>query len=356
MNECTADELPRLMNCNGSRLMPASFPLVDADITLRDEGTAAHWLAAQWFVEGPMPAGSKAPNGVIITDDMIDHIGEYIAALDCGEVEAVTSFGMPGEWRINGRCDHWKVNSENTLIVDDLKYGWRLVSPEMNWTLIAHACGLISNHQLPVSDVLLRIHQPRPYHPEGKVREWRITTLELSTYWQRIADTMANPSDMLNTGIEWCATCPALATCPAARAARMNIVDASALAFSDDVPNEALAYDLDTMRNAQAMIDAQVSALEELTKHRLRNGAVIDNYALTTQYGHTRWKTGITPEALTMVTGIDCVKPSAITPAEAKRRGLSETVYNSLTERPMTGTKLTRVTADQRAQQLLGKK
>lgn len=358
MYEITADELPRLIECNGSRLMSPSYPAIgDDDPSARNEGTAAHWVAAQWFAGDRPAAGSKAPNGVIITNDMLDHVSEYISALDCGEVEAVTSFGND-QWRVNGRCDHWVYREDTqTLTVDDLKYGWRLVSPENNWTLIAHAIGLMITREIAVRHVVLRIHQPRPFHPDGSVREWSIDTVTLSALYERIKQTMGAPTDTLTTGVAWCASCPALATCPAARAARMNIIDASSLAFNDDMPNDALAYDLDTMRNALAMLEAQTTALEELAKHRLRNGAVIPDYALSETYGHTKWKSTATPETLKILTGIDCVgKPTTITPAEAKRRGMDETVLKSFTERPMIGTKLVRVSADKRAQRLLGKK
>ena len=345
--------------------MPAAFPAVDIDPTDRNEGNAAHWIAQQIFngtveqTTGVAPntsiVGAKAFNGVVITAEMLDHVGEYLAALDCGEMETVTSFGTDS-WRVNARCDHWKFRADlSTLTVDDFKYGWGLVEPEGNWTLIAHAIGLCIFNQIQPATIILRIHQPRPHHPDGKMREWRLTYAELMGYYERIAATMANPSDELRTGIEWCRKCHALATCPAARAARMNAVDATAMTFTDELPDDALAYELDLIRTAKATLDAQLDALEELTAHRLRNGKVIDNYALEAQFANTRWKTGLTPEALTLASGIDCMKPGTITPAEAKRRGMPEHVVKSLTERPQTGVKLVRVSAAKRAERLLRK-
>lgn len=364
MNTIDATNLHRLMNCNGSRIMPAAFPSVDIDPDARDEGNAAHWAAQQWF-NGRDPntlINAKAYNGVIITAEMLDHVGSYLSEISPGKMEAVTSFGTD-TWRVNGRCDHYTVlNHPNDpheepfeLIVDDFKYGWSLVEAEGNWTLIAHAVGLCIMHQIAPPNIRLRIHQPRPYHPDGKVREWRITYEQLMEFYARIAATMANPSDELRTGLEWCRKCHALATCPAARAARMNIVDMTAMAFSDQLPDDALAYELSIVETAKAMLDAQLDALKELTAHRLKAGAVIDNYAVEPQYANTRWKPGLTPEALTLASGIDCSKPGTITPAEAKRRGMPETVIKLLTERPMTGTKLVRVSADKRAQRLLKK-
>jgi hypothetical protein len=91
-----ATGLPRLMECNGSRLMPPSFPTVD-DPTARDEGTAAHYMAQQIFsgaftIEELMDR--KAPNGFYMTHEM----GEYVDKLSCGArlvrfMEIDTSWG-----------------------------------------------------------------------------------------------------------------------------------------------------------------------------------------------------------------------------------------------------------------------
>lgn len=354
-----ATNLPRLMNCNGSRNMPPSFPTIDIDPTARDEGNAAHWLAQQWFnqsIDPDLAVGQKAYNSVVITSEMIEHVSEYLKAINTGRMEVETSFGTDN-WRVNARADHihWQPEFVPTLTVDDFKYGWRLVEPFENWTLIAHAIGYCIFHQLVPDIIVLRIHQPRPHHPDGKLREWRLTYAELMQYYARINDTLTNPSDTLTTGLSWCAKCHALATCPAARSASMNAIDAASITFNDELPNDVIAYELDTLNTAESMITARRKALEELAAYRIRNGKVIDGYGVENQYANTRWKTGITPQALSMASKIDCIKPGIITPAEFKRRGGSTSVYDALTERPLTGTKLVRASADKRARRLLGK-
>lgn len=366
MNTIDATNLHRFMNCNGSRIMPAAFPSIDSDPTARDEGNAAHWAAQQWF-NGRDPAtleNAKAYNGVIITGEMLDHVGSYLSEIEPGAMEVVTSFGND-YFRVNGRADHISVRGWTeadpyatgplTLTIDDFKYGRSLVEAENNWTLIAHAIGHCIACQIAPEIITLRIHQPRPYHPDGKLRAWTITYEQLMQFHAQIEHAMTYPLNELRTGLEWCRKCRALATCPAARSARMNIIDATTTTFTDRLPDNALGYELGIAETAQAMLNAQVDALKELISHRLKGGAVIDNYAVEPQYANTRWLPGITPEALTLATGIDCTKPGTITPAEAKRRGMSEAVIKSLTDRPMTGTKLVRVSADKRAQRLLRK-
>lgn len=372
-----ADNLPRVMNCNGSRLMAPSFPAIENDPTARNEGTAAHYMAQEAFKGVPLASliGTPAVNGFYMTSEMADHVGEYLSALDCGEMEIDTSFGTD-HWRIAGRADHISyrddavelVNGGNgnvleyslsILNVDDFKYGHSLVEPQDNWTLIWHAIGYCVTRRVTPDVINLTIHQPRPYHRDGKRRTWSIDYATLLTLYERINATLSNPSDALITGFgqsyNWCRRCHALATCPAAQSARLNAIDATALAFNDQIPDNALSYELDLVRTAKATLEQQLSALEELAAHRLRSGAVIDNYALESQWANTRWKPGITGDLLTVTTGVDCVKPGTVTPAEFKRRGGSQSVYDALTERPQTGIRLVRATADQRARRVLAK-
>jgi hypothetical protein len=337
--------------------MPAAFPVV-SDPTARDEGNAAHWAAQEWF-NGRDPASlvnTKAYNGVIITAEMIEHVGEYLSALYIGEIEAETSFGGDA-YRVNGRCDHRSYDrTSDTLYIDDFKYGWSIVDPEENWTLIAHAIGTCIFKNMVPGSISFRIHQPRPHHPDGKLREWRITYEQLMNYHRRIVNTLTHLSDELRTGLSWCGKCRALAHCPAASAAGMNAIDATTRTFTDQLTDAALSHELDVLRTASGVVSARLTALEEMAQHRLKNGAVIDNYAVETQYAHTRFKSGYNGPMLTALTGIDCVKKGTITPAEFKRRGGSQAVFDAITERPMTGVKLVRASADKRAKRLLGGK
>lgn len=352
-----ADNLPRFMVCNGSRLMEAAYPREEQDNTIRDEGNAAHHMANAVFKNEftlEELIDRKAPNGSYMSAEMSDHVAEYLSALDCGDTEVDTSFGIPGAWQINGRCDHYSF-SGGVVTIDDLKYGYTIVEPEMNWTLIAHALGICSKLNVEPHEIVLRIHQPRAYHPDGPLREWRISYARLMELYATLTAALVNPSDMLVTSREHCRRCYALATCPAARAADMNAIDATAIAMPDDMSGEALSHYLDTIATAEAQLTNRLTALKELATYRLKQGAVIPNYATETRYAHTRWKTGLTAEFLSMASGTDLAKPGLVTPAEAKRRGMSETVIASLTERPQTGVKLVRVTAAERAKRLLKK-
>lgn len=353
MTTVTATELPRVMVCMGSRLMPAAIP-GGGDQTARDEGNAAHWLAEQMFNGQPATAGLTAFNGHVITDDMVEHVTNYVTALDCGELEVDTSYAGD-RWEVRGRADHLVYSdATDTLTIDDFKYGWRIVEPTRNWTLLSHAIGWVIRHQVRPNRIVLRIHQPRPYHNDGPLREWSCSFDELMGYYAQIEHRLSNPVDELVTSVEHCAKCHALALCPAARNASMNAIDAATTVFDDTLDKSALTHQLATLRHAGAMIENRRAALEELVKHRIKSGEVFEGWALNQRYGQRRWKPGVSGRMLSVLSGVDLVKDGIVTPAEAQRRGVSEAVINKLVDRPLIEPKLEQIDADARARAAFG--
>lgn len=350
------------MQCFGSSQMPVIVPSVDDDQTVRDEGNAAHYMAQMVFTGQAtleQLTGHRAYNGTVMDADMARHVKHYLESLDCGEMEVVTSFGND-RWQVNARADHisWRCHPNDqyenpiTLTVDDFKYGRRLVEPDMNWTLIAHAVGYCQTKNIMPDEIVLRIHQPRRYHPDGPLREWRISYRELCDLYLQIDQRLSVGDTTLRTGPA-CAKCQANATCPAFREASMNAIDAASVLFSDDMPAEALSAELDLLEHASSVINDRLKALKELTLHRLRQGDVIPMYAADTQYAHRKFK--FDAQALKVWTGIDATEPKLITPAEYERRGVPEGLLKLLTERPVTGIKLIRVDPSKRAERLLKK-
>jgi len=360
----TADELPRFMNCNGSRLLPATLPVAVTDTTARDEGIAAHYMAVAVFRNEfniDELVDRKAPNGVYMTVEMSEHVQAYLDAIvhldrggiDHANVEVETSFGTD-QFRVNARADHIAECMTGTVLyIDDFKIGWGIVEPEQNWTLIAHAIGYCQSRQITPARIVLTIHQPRPYHPDGKSRSWEISYPELLALYQQIAATLTNPSDQVVTGPQ-CRKCHALATCPAARKASMNAIDASEVAFSDEIVNDVLSFELNTLRTAQTALENRLDALEELAKYRLKSGQVLDGYAVENQLSNTDWKPGITVDLMQALTGKNLAKPKLITPKQAIKAGVPEDVIKPLTERRTTGVKLVRIDANKKAQRIFG--
>ncbi len=358
MLRITADELPRFMACNGSRLMGGTLPPI-TDTTSRDEGIAAHYMAMQIISKKSTIeelADRKAPNGVYMTSDMAEFVSSFVQAIDRPYInplmiEHETSFSDNKHWNIAGRVDAAGLTF-SSLHIDDLKYGWRIVEPEMNWTLISHAVGILTNNAWMKPDfITFTIHQPRPYHPDGPTRSWAVTYDRLMELSGQLGTTLSNPTDELRTSSH-CAKCPALPSCPAARKAEMNAIDASETIYEDTISNELLSFNLDTLNRAEAMLKARKEAFEELASHRIKAGQVVDNYSVNTGLGNTKWNDGVDAGMLTALTGKELSKPKLVTPAEAKRLGVPDVIIKSLTHRPTTPPKLVRGNADKIAQRM----
>lgn len=364
MLQITADELPRLMACNGSRLMENARLSITVDDSDRQEGIAAHWLIEQVFSQQRTLdelIDRQAPNGVFITAEMVENVTPYLEHIaGKGAIEHVTSFigGGNNPWAVNGRADHVS-DGGGIVTVTDFKYGWSIVEPENNWTLIAHAIGycldLVQNCSLnlerDVKTVEFIIHQPRPYHPLGRVRSHSITVQQLVEYHKQLDATLSNPTDTLNTG-QHCKRCPAMVSCPAFSKAQMNAIDASERAFNDDVDNNSLAFLLDNIKRAQDVLKQAYEAYSDLTTHRLREGQSIPNYSVQTELTNRQWKDFVTPDVVLMMTGKDITKKGLPTPAQAKKAGVPEEVVESLCERRSKGFKLVRIDTDKLAKKL----
>ncbi len=353
-----ATDLPRLMACNGSRLMAASMPAVDAADATKDEGNAVHWLAAQWHsLRGNVSAndfvGKQSPEGVFITSEMVDNLSDYLSAIVNGQVEVETSHGGEG-WNIRGRADSIAYDAAGGhLTIGELKYGWRIVEPEMNWTLLSHVAGFIANNpDKPVHTITLTIYQPRPHHHAGPVRSWRLGIGDYTELYNKMAQTLQSPDDMLHTGEIQCHYCPAVATCPAANKAKFNAIEASEKAFNDLIDNNNLSFQLDKVKRAGQVLKEMEKAYSELALYRVKQGQIVPNYSTESELTNRNWKEHITPEFVQMLTGKDLTKKQLITPAQAEKAGLSKEVVASLTERHNKGVKLVRVDADAKAKKL----
>lgn len=346
------------MACIGSRLMEGHKPSINEPNVVQDEGNATHWLIEQshkGLFDTSELVDRKAPNGIYITDYMAEHAEDYLKKIGrSGHIEYETSFHGQN-WEILSRADNIEYFvSIGTLVVDDFKYGWSIVEVVKNWTLIAHAIGYCLKHQIAPQRIVFRIHQPRPYHPEGRMRVWQIDYQQLLGFYNDINQKLSNPTNELNTGSH-CYKCPNIATCPAARMAALNGIDASALAFEEAIDNDRLSYEIDHAKAALKALELRKDALEELALDRIKNGQIVNNYAAEKELTNKVWKDGVNADYLKAMTGQDLRKSDLITPNQAKKRGVDEAIIDTLTTRHEKGTKLVRIDANKKAQKLFKK-
>lgn len=343
--------------------MSADPVLAERDDTIRNEGNAAHWLASVVFngthtVEEMIDR--KAPNGVLITMDIAEHVADYLEELQLSPdgaewrgMEHVTSFSGAA-WNVNARADHIAIWNGN-LYIDDFKYGYSIVSPEMNWTLIAHAIGFCLQNNFAPDTITFAIHQPRAPHRDGRTRSHKITYAELFEFYSELTAKLTFPSDTLQTGSH-CYKCPSFASCPARQDAELNAIEAAHVAFNAHIDNIELAARMDQIARAMDLLKQSKEAYEEAAKYRIKSGQILDNYTVEDELTNRVWKDGVTPEIMGALTGKILTKQTLLSPRQAEQAGVNPIVVASLTERRSKGVKLVRVNANKKAERLFGSK
>jgi hypothetical protein len=362
-NLVNATSLPRLMNCGGSFVLDTSNERDNVQSDDLIEGNAAHKVVQTVIAERRRATdliGVKVNNNFIVTDDMVDFLLPVIQTIERRNLltatEYNTDWNVTAGWNISGRCDVFQFDYDTeTVFIDDLKYGWRIVEPEMNWTLVSHAIGIAFKNNYPVSRAVLTIHQPRPFHKEGKSREWIIDRAQLIELNAAVVQRFNTFDNTLKTGPH-CYKCGGLAVCPAARQAGLNAIDVAVSGYHENLDGVQLGYEMIMLERAADAIKQRLTALESLADSKLRKGEPVQGFALGNSVGKTRWHETATPAALQMLTGIKATEEKQLSPAAYKKAGAPEAIVDSMSYRPNTGMKLVKEDLDKKAKKLLGKK
>ena len=368
MTEITADaghaiiapsSLDRTVHCPGwLKNATAVPPLLEGEEAA--EGEAAHWVALQMALaatpgNGELPAvGSKAPNGVEVTDEMIDGGFIYIEALE----------GLPGkmEERIDiprihptacwGTPDRFTYTpNTRTLRVFDYKYGFEYVEVFENWQLVAYAVGILD--KLGLHDHLdhiileLVIVQPRLPHRDGPIRMWTVAASKVRAM-VNIAFNAAhealgdNPST--HTGPH-CLHCPARVSCVTLQKATANIMEFSGHADPMLQTPGDIGRELRLIMAARARLKARQTGLEAQAEALLRAGKMVPFFMIEPAQSRLTWHDDVQPaevEALAQMFGKSALRPPALkTPTQViKGKILDSAVVNAYASRPTGAMKM----------------
>lgn len=322
------------------------------------EGDAIHEAGAQMIQAAALgrpltiQPGTIASNGVVLTEAMIETAELYahdVAATMCQtgvftpRVEAFVETPRVHP-DAGGTADCWLYwAARNFLYIWDLKSGYEIVEAYENDQCIEYASGVID--QLGLDDqtttVVIRIVQPRAYHREGVIREWRLNAAELRGYLNRAEAAAAEamgPNPRTIAGPQ-CRNCSARHACETLQRATFAWSDYVGRSTPHQLPPFALGLELHTLHNIRTLLDARITGLEA---EALESDVAIPYFRKEYGVGRTEWT--VRPEevcTLGRFYNVDLRKPlQAITPKQAEAAGLPPDLVKAYSHVPKRSLKL----------------
>ena len=349
-----ASAASRWVPCPEAAWLEQQYP--DVENEAAREGIAAHEmgqfvLTNQFLIDELVDR--QASNGTMMTGEMIDHVQMYVDHVQSRGVGYWVEESVSIEMRSNQKPVTGKTDSAGfgfdqefgILYIDDFKYGFGPVEAFENWQLLIYAicivAKLIAQNQ-DVKIITMSIIQPRGYHHDGPIRTWTITTTELAGYTEQLrnaVDRVYSSERKCHSG-SWCRYCKVLAGCPTAKTAAMNAIDVIMSALPDTDTPDQVADLLDVLKRASDTVKHTYDAITARAEAMISNGKPIPGYAYEPGKGKTKFIDNQQAIDTAICFGIEITDQKTVTPAEAKRRGLPEAVYNSLTTVPSTAPRL----------------
>lgn len=307
-----------------------------ADNTIREEGTAMHWVAERLIEGEPYPEGEivVAPNGVEITEELYDGAQFYVDVLGSYELIPWRIEEQLHARRIHEQCggtpDAYGHDLFKPLVtIADLKGGFRIVDVFPNWQLIGYAAAILdANPEWECDDLEFEfvIVQPRAYHSAGPVRRRTVSIAQLRPYWDsmRLAASIAMGEHAPAVSGSQCDNCAARASCSVAHRAAGRAMEVSGEPDIHDLPVVAIDYELQRLAQAKAIIQARMTGLEAQAMHMIRNGSQFPSFTVERGAGRLDWIDADTERqaiAIGDMMGVDLRKPAkAITPLQAMKQ------------------------------------
>lgn len=343
--------------CNAMPRFAAELPEEPPSDPAR-EGTCAAWVAEMVLTgeasTAPDLIGKTHKNGWLVENEMADYIQGYVNHLRShgGQIHAERKVKLNS--MIQGTPDAFAtaVSVEDgwyDLIVDDLKYGFDIVSPYRNTQVSIYAGAILRmlRATVRIRRVIIGIYQPRAHHPEGIYRTWEIWPEQLMEFVQKIERDGhdAQATDSVATPSYHCEHCPAAATC----VALTHSIYKGFRVLSDErqggLTAEQMAQELDFINLMAKLVKGRRSALHTEATARMKRSEHIPGYGFEEKFGNRVF----TKDALAIMatTGIDPHEPRKLcTPAELIRRGAKKEIVDGMTKQPRIPPKLVKFDPD----------
>ena len=334
-----------------------------ADTLETQGGRAAHSVFEGLLTDGVILAeGSLHPNGSVITQEMIE--GAELLADTVRSRMPFEHFGNPRvEQRVAipgvhpdcfGTPDVWAFSAKPlTLEVIDYKFGHRFVDEYENWQGICYIDGAIDamaakfGEPRGVFDQALQVNftvvQPRCYYKGSPVRTWSFTGSDIRGHVNKLraaALAALEPEPTATTNSE-CRDCPGRHACPALQLAAYSDAEFAVKSAPVELTPLAAALELRMLERSLERLEGRVQGLREALTAHLRSGESLPWYHLEQGYGRTQWT--MPPDqviAMGEIFGVKLAKLGVVTPSQAKKLGIDESVITAYSTTPLGQLKL----------------
>lgn len=359
----------RWRRCPGSAKMEAMYPDM-SDKQAAAEGTAVHWVMERLFngdakdTLDVLVEPLSAPNGVSITREMreaammlVKDVTNTLGPLwpNIAEVERPVRIPRVHPEHNRGTPDVKAWLTPTCLHIWDLKYGHDIVEVFENDQLIDYAAGCLSEQNerraaggLPAIsesdiEIVMRIVQPRAFHPDGPIREWRVKATALRDHifaLSMAADEATSENPECKPHPDACRHCCARHACDALQRTAYAGIGIARRAVPVDMSPAALGLEARILHDAAKLIEARRSGLAQQIESIIKSGQPVPHWGMKPGQSREKWQEGKDAEviALGQMYGVNVAKPpEAITPRQAKDAGLPAEIVSAYSFRPPAG-------------------
>lgn len=345
--------------CALSASLEAAYPETEEGAASL-EGTAAHWVVER-TLRGAIfaPGIEQAPNGVLITQEMIEAaelVGKAIAdAVGVAwakrvRIEEYVDIPRIHPTQCSGTPDYSLWIGARDLWIFDFKFGHGIVEVRENKQLIAYAAGLLSEAGIDgLQEQSVVVHmviiQPRADHRDGPVRTWNVRACDIRAQINVLrnqAELATSPNPPATPHPEACKNCKGRHACEALQKEAYAVADQAQRAAALDLSPHALGLELRTLTRASKLLEARVSGLEAQAVATIKHGKLVPFWMMESTPGNLAWtKPAEEVLALGAVCGINIAKPATpITPTQAKKAGIPASLVDAYASRPPGASKL----------------
>jgi hypothetical protein len=333
--------------------MAQRYPREETPETL--EGTAAHWVFAKMLDGAAVAAGMQAPNGAIVTEEMLEG-GELVVDVvrsRFGPTHSMLVESPIGCERIDARCwgtpDIWGFD-DPTLVLEviDYKFGHRFVDEYDNYQGVTYVAGILDHlaavRNLPSGqfDQMVRVNftivQPRCFYRGAPIRTWSFMGSDIRAHVNQLQAAAAkalgpNPEAVTN---EACRDCPGRHACVALQKAAYSDAEFAVVSVPVELSPVAADLELRMLERAADRLQARLEGLRETCVANAKRGHALPYHRLVQGYGRQQWT--LPPEqvvAIGQLYGVDLAKPSVMTPKQAAKLGIDESVIKQYSLTPL---------------------